>query len=268
MKHFVFKIAVILLCSICIAQQLYAQHEDVKTEEGSDTTVAQLRMYLQRMNEWKKSSSPDNYDSVYAINDSMMAYLSVIAATPAFFNTNYSSLKKEGMQISRSDDSVCISMNWEVAQQGNMHYYNGLLYYNTSTGITGGVFKNGINLSIVATLHTAGDKIIYLLLIKDSYASEHKEMLLAKSPDLLNGATTFNDFPFFFLGSQSSASLSYNYSVPSISAQIDIPDITITRDKKYIYVPVVQADGTFTHKYKVYKYDGDKFVYKKISKKK
>lgn len=262
---YVFSMALLLFASNGKAQEIHGDPNDPNLHI-SDTTVATLHNYLQQINRWKRQG---NYDSAYAVNDSMIVYLSAIDKNPRFLKQDYSPLVQEGMRVNWSADSLCLSLNWELAAYGNMHYWNTVFSHEDVQGTNSNINIEGGSMMVLATLHDKGGKTIYLLRQKNDYMPDRKCVLLAKTLELIYGEQRFADVPLFRSGKDTTSMLTVNYSVdPNFNEVLHVPDIDLSKDRKQLYVPIVGIGGAFSGEYKVYQWNGVQFIYRKTAKRK
>lgn len=193
---------------------------------------------------------------------------------PEMMGYDFMGLDSLGLSIETSPDRKLRIYCWDQWNGGTMHFYAGLVQYETAPGKTAVYPLNdsaglaegldaGEWYSGLQSIQTASGKTVYLVYYGSTGSGvDHTTGIRAIT---IKAGKLVWDYPFFYTKTKKYGSIGYYYSLLKTKdfSDGDLPAITLSSDKKTLSLPVVTAEGRITRGTLTYRFDGEKFVFEK-----
>jgi len=250
---------------LCIASILISFVSHAQALETIDTKVGQ---YFEHIDKWV--ADRDNAaasDSLAAVNDELSDYMNkILVKVPATLGYSF---KTQGLTYVSSDDGKIRFYDWDTQTGGTMHFFTDLTQYSTTKGIkvhaigkTSAREDPGCFYKTITTVKTKSN-IVYVV----SYAT------VGSNRDKGAGVEAYaivNDklvsVQLFKTKTKALSDISYSYDFFASGDIERFPEIHFSKDKKKLYVPIVDKKGAFTKAFLVYVFNGNNYVFDKSAK--
>ncbi|MFC0515449.1 hypothetical protein ACFFGT_14615 [Mucilaginibacter angelicae] len=231
------------------------------------TIEADLFRSFKKIDYWDEQEKKGNInagDSLFKANDMFGKKLKQYTETyPASINLSFNLLKKAGLDIFTSTDSLIRIYSWDTWLGGTKHIFANVLQYKveskTKSTLSGDLeYGDAPFYSNLYTFKT-GDKTYYLGIYGNIYSSKDTGTGI-KVFDIENGKLN-DDVKIIKTGSGLKSKIYYDYDFFSV---VDItfekrPTITFDQATQIIHIPLVDVKGQVTKKFINYKFNGQYF---------
>jgi len=241
-----------------------------------------LTEYLKQISYWSHNHDKDNSengDSLSNANGNLETYISTTCIKLPI-DSRFPLAERKGLDITLANDHKLKVFTWDTQLGGTQYYYSSVILGKTKNGVFSSVV-DALFLEVsqgdttapadtydyydIAGIKLKNSSMIYLFFgtqVATRYRGEQVFACKIVNDELVQ-------VPFFKTKSKLLSSIGYAYDLFAFgdkNGKSDPPIIHLSKDKKKLYIPLINGHEKMTNNYLVYVFDGNNFVFDKNAK--